>query len=400
MSAVPPQRGPLTVKTIWSINNTPKAESCDTLAPGGGVRYAPTNLSLPVSSVEVSITVSFKPLSVSSPNRLSPAPLTRSLKKSVAGGTFNDVKLYAYSRREGETGRVHSPTPVFANSDLLREKSSYLETLLCGDGFSEAVTVDLDDEFPITEQRFVENYDYPSDSDLDDQEMEVDSHFAQSHNGVGTEGEQNVPSGGQALARRTSTQEVENGRVAGTHKSRRDRGRVIVVKDTAFKTLRAFVIYLYTGEVSFHRQKSDLPEGEAEVEGKKGKKKRRGGKESSPTEEKADDEMSICSPKSMYRLSDKVGLDDLKALSFKAIKDSLSPANVVKEAFSFFTSLYPELQEAEIDYLCEHRYDVAVAKAIPGVMKKAAMGELEHSAEVLALLFTRLAAIGAPPVES
>ncbi|CAK5264144.1 unnamed protein product [Mycena citricolor] len=109
------------------------------------------------------------------------------------------------------------------------------------------------------------------------------------------------------------------------------RGRVVVVKDTAYKTLKALLMYLYTGEIHFRSLRSN-PE---------------------PAEASSRVQGPICSPKSMYRLADKLqlGLDELKMLSQARISASLAESNILEEVFSSFTSTYPVIQELEVGIL-------------------------------------------------
>jgi len=60
-----------------------------------------------------------------------------------------------------------------------------------------------------------------------------------------------------------------------------------------------------------------------------------------------------CSPKSMYRLADKLAMEDLKKRAFDAVKAGLSTVNIVNEALSYFTSRHPDVQKMELDILVE-----------------------------------------------
>ncbi|KAF9024468.1 hypothetical protein BDZ89DRAFT_119560 [Hymenopellis radicata] len=87
-------------------------------------------------------------------------------------------------------------------------------------------------------------------------------------------------------------------------------GRVIVIKDTAFATWEALVRYIYFNEIHF----DSLGAWPAPAQGR-------------------------CSPKSMYRLADKFGIQTLKDLALENIKTQLSVQNVTREVFSRFSSL-------------------------------------------------------------
>ncbi|KAK0481994.1 hypothetical protein EDD18DRAFT_770603 [Armillaria luteobubalina] len=115
----------------------------------------------------------------------------------------------------------------------------------------------------------------------------------------------------------------------GSNKQRAVRlGSVWHVKDTAYTTWKAFLAYLYTQEISFAPLKSS-------------------GIPRTATSKDA------CSPKSMYRLAVKAGLDSLKDLAFESIRSQLTPSNIVDEVFSGCTHRYPELLDMEVRYLLE-----------------------------------------------
>jgi hypothetical protein len=151
--------------------------------------------------------------------------------------------------------------------------------VLLGHGFSESVVVDLDLHLP--EEHSFDNYGYESDSDLEsdgEEETAVESY---------TSGREKKP-----------TEEASDVSRARCDQGAR-MGRVIVLKDTAFKmylfqrrifvkiddtntdSWKALLYYLYTRRVNFRPLKSEGPK-DMVVKG--------------PT----------CSPKSMYRLTDKV----------------------------------------------------------------------------------------------
>ncbi|KDQ57702.1 hypothetical protein JAAARDRAFT_35386 [Jaapia argillacea MUCL 33604] len=96
----------------------------------------------------------------------------------------------------------------------------------------------------------------------------------------------------------------------------------------------------------------------------------------------------------MYRLADKVGLDDLKRSAFKAIKDNLAPSNIVHEVFCQFTSLYPDVQKLTTGYLCDNYRKPEVVRDLPVAVRRVAAGELEHAGDVIMSLMNQLASRG------
>ncbi|KAH7908474.1 hypothetical protein BJ138DRAFT_353049 [Hygrophoropsis aurantiaca] len=137
--------------------------------------------------------------------------------------------------------------------------------------------------------------------------------------------------------------------------------RTIRVHGVALKTLKALVYYCYTSEIHFRRLRSSP-----------------GSKDQSLLPD-----CIYCSPKSMYRLADKIGADELKKLSLTSIRSNLSKHNILDELFSHFTSKYPEVLDMELDLLLENIREPEVVQALPGKMKAVVSGAFPHSDEIL-----------------
>ncbi len=107
-------------------------------------------------------------------------------------------------------------------------------------------------------------------------------------------------------------------------------------------SFRALIIYAYLGEVEFAPLKSENKAHSSQVDPYK---------------------PPLCSPKSMYRLAEKVNgssnpkrplrltklqydIPDLKEEALKDIQSKLSPHNILEELFSTFTSLCVILTQA------------------------------------------------------
>ncbi|KAF8881375.1 hypothetical protein CPB85DRAFT_1340476 [Mucidula mucida] len=129
-------------------------------------------------------------------------------------------------------------------------------------------------------------------------------------------------------------------------------GRVIVMKDTAFATWEALIRYIYFNEIHFNSLGA-LPA--------------QGG----------------CSPKSMYRLADKFGIQILKNLALENIKGQLSVRNVTGEVFSRFSSLYPEILQAEIEFLLNNCEDSSVHAGISRALQSLTTGEHDYRLDAL-----------------
>ncbi|KZT26808.1 hypothetical protein NEOLEDRAFT_1147079 [Neolentinus lepideus HHB14362 ss-1] len=313
--------------------------------------------------------------------------LQESLSQSITRGFFLDTRFFAYSRRQ-YSGRVDLPRPIYANGTLLKEKVPYFETLLSNEGFSES-SLSLFDHVIPEGDLFVDNYDYASDSDLEDElPHEVDV-LEGSEEGEWRSKEARDVGGaadtvlvhssdredGFEVDRLGIAQHTAAGSAPSAHGSPGQTGRTVFVKDVAHKTFCALVHYLYTGNVEFARLTSeDLPSNDTAS--------KIGNASQSPT----------CSPKSMYRLADKLGLEDLKRLAFEGIRAGLSEKNVVSEAFTKFTSLYDEIAKMEVDVLYKLRQRPDIKEQYTTIAQKIAEGELPHSAPILASIFVKIIA--------
>ncbi|KZT29039.1 hypothetical protein NEOLEDRAFT_693383 [Neolentinus lepideus HHB14362 ss-1] len=290
-----------------------------------------------------------------------PRPIINSLKVSLSTGHSVDTRFFAYSRRLA-AGKVGGPLPLYADSFLLKDKSSYFDTLLSNNGFTESLMETLDTEFPVAEESTTENYDYESDSDLSDFSDEDGTPQANYHPKVG------VVNGQRSQVNCDAVDDDDTASSSAIKKYKITSapiGRSVVVKDVAYKTLRALVFYLYTNQITF----APLQSASA-----------LGGATGSVT---IDDDLSPPLFPQVY-----IGLDGLKVLAFEAIKKGLSENNIVEEAFSKFTSRYSEIRKVEIDILHQNCRTPQVRQGYMQTMKT--IGGEERFAEVAGALFDRL----------
>lgn len=89
----------------------------------------------------------------------------------------------------------------------------------------------------------------------------------------------------------------------------------------------------------------------------------------------------------MYRLADKLNLDDLKALALRDLRKKLSPENIVQELFSTVTAQHSEVLEMELAYFREHALSRRMLPALQGKLADVAAGSLPHADTVLIALF-------------
>jgi len=85
----------------------------------------------------------------------------------------------------------------------------------------------------------------------------------------------------------------------------------------------------------------------------------------------------------MYRLADKLGLEDLKAKSVAAVRSRLSSDNIIDELSSRFTSWYPTILRSETNALIKV-YDPKVRVRLDEMILLVAEGKLPHCGPALA----------------
>lgn len=318
-----------------------------------------------------------------------PIPLQEALRDSITTGTFVDTKFWVSSKRNSRTGRVGEPQALFVNGHVVRSVSR-LGALLD----KKETKVNLRNKFPVDRKPYTTDYDYDADSDLDEDEcwdLSESECTAQPvpENPKGKSGESDsstlVGSPLDAKSRKSSDiisvsdvdsllsdsaetkAEVKEVGTPPIHV-----GTVVVVEDVAFVTFQALLRYLYTNEIEF------APWGSAE---------RRKARAREETTEPC--EPPKPSPKSVYRLADKYEIPGLKKLALEQIKRDISKCDIVEEAFSKFTSRYPELRELELEHLALTltRDSGPTLNALKEKIKAYTSGQLSHAEDILPALY-------------
>ncbi|RDX50158.1 hypothetical protein OH76DRAFT_1349626 [Lentinus brumalis] len=287
--------------------------------------------------------------SIAIPSR--PQATQAALLSSLSGRPFEDMKFFAFSRRS-RSKTVDSPRPILVNSMLLRSTSTHFE-YGCMGGFSESDIANLDAPYPSDRSDKSLDYGYESDSDLEDEGEQVQALSQESTLGI-----QSIHCGESVHASLASTAESPAVHTGKEHSPCRY-GRVIYVDNVAHATLKSFVFYAYTGGITFARLKSQ------------------GSQVSGHTEPTS---VPICSPKSMYRLADLYDIPMLKNLAKNDIKMKLSPNNILDELFSTFTSLYPEIEAFEREYLIRNIDHPVIQQKLPDWIEALAEGRLPQGA--------------------
>ncbi|KAF8891715.1 hypothetical protein BD779DRAFT_1670692 [Infundibulicybe gibba] len=240
-----------------------------------------------------------------------PGPGTSQTSRSPAhnGVDLIDTRFYLFSRKSTGGQKTH-PKAVYASSILLRGHTSYIDSLLFPSGFKQPQVVDINSD---DTQDFVsfsdENYDYDSDSDLDSESSFEDIIPSPSIDPVSHHELNALPGLTKSLIQVITSYQM-NGDPDDSAHSFPSQTQPIE------RIWLALVVYLYTREVSF------LPL--TSLGGRTATRK---------------SSFAACSPKSMYRLADKLGLEELQKLSLDAIHANLSNQNIMQEVFCRFTSL-------------------------------------------------------------
>ncbi|KAK7682319.1 hypothetical protein QCA50_014523 [Cerrena zonata] len=160
----------------------------------------------------------------------------------------------------------------------------------------------------------------------------------------------------------------------------------VLVTDVAANTWEALLFYIYTGKVQFASLRSEGAE-----ERMCAMKQHKHDHPHRPP---------LCSPKSIYRLADKIGLDGLKAQALVELKKRLDSKMILDEIFSRFSSWYPDILKAQVDFFCDHalsdpRVMLGLQQKIRGIVK----GDVQHGDNVLMSLLQRLPVSRPPDIE-
>ncbi|KIJ18648.1 hypothetical protein PAXINDRAFT_128956 [Paxillus involutus ATCC 200175] len=339
------------------------------------------------------------PLSPLCPSSVSnSAQVLRVLDQSLGDGISFDVKFLANSKRLS-SGNIYQPLPTYAHSAVLKEVCPKLDTLFPG-----GLACITKDDLPLP---VLGDYDDDYDSDIDDDDDDVIEDASSTVSAQANEVERSTQPQDTAspappvtktdprdipdaefdelclidsncretvLSPSPSADSIADSDFIESALSTRTCQyeadvRLIHVKCAAHRTWRAFVYYCYTGKIAFYPLRSQMPRNLfQEVAG------------APPS----------CSPKSMYRLADKLAMKDLKNCAFDAVEAGLSAVNIVDEALSCFTSRHPDIRTMELDVLVEKRKEPEVQQALETKIAQLATGRSPHSAAALTALFRLL----------
>ncbi|KAH7905851.1 hypothetical protein BJ138DRAFT_1226666 [Hygrophoropsis aurantiaca] len=269
------------------------------------------------------------------------------LQRGLFTGICFDIVFFANSSRAD----LHPIEPIYAYSAVLGiMQPGLLQLCLSANSASPLTVLDVLKRRECDSEISFDDYETDSDFDeteVEDREMDPD-------------------------ALKEVSQDQPNGTVveepSPAYSSSHNAVRTIRVNGVALKTLKALMYHCYTAEIFFSPLKSAVAE--------KG--------------QSLHPERIYCSPKSMYRLADKLGSTELKRLSLQSIRSSLSKENILHEVFSPFTSSYAEVLKVELDYLVPCLHDSKMFQALSDKMVDVSSGAIPHSYKVLIDLTRRL----------
>ncbi|SJL14369.1 uncharacterized protein ARMOST_17825 [Armillaria ostoyae] len=309
-----------------------------------------------------------------------------------------DIKFVLFTRRSGN-GRACAPRAVFATSKVLKGWGAFIDEYVME---SDGVDIDSDGN------NYEVSCDYPFE---DDSDLESDGEPEVPTSGVadGVDGEHpsgNLPEGSDMIIDAVADGYTYSSELKGSsvecfsaealqvpdlkqtaspdetsdelHQmtSARDRtsdwnpsrptrlGSVKPIKDVAYTTFKSLIAWIYTGKITFKSLKSV------------------GSVQRDP---------NVCSPKSMYRLATRAGLDELKKLAFDNLRSQLTKENIVRELFSTFSRDNPEVLEMELTVLLKYFSTTRVRAEWENMIDVVFDGRMPHGVMVIKRVTRRLA---------
>ncbi|KIJ07650.1 hypothetical protein PAXINDRAFT_19175 [Paxillus involutus ATCC 200175] len=311
------------------------------------------------------------------------AQLDTLLLKSLLGEELIHTQFYLFSSRSRKNETIGNPNVLCVNNVIAAQSSPYFANLLNKEeGFSDAAIFDFDESQALHDATSFRDYGYEDDSDLDDEDSDEGENIGVTPdvNDSACEGKCSAKQGLNAVlgygdqrftpVKSSSAPDDLAFNVIINGPLRPIQSRHIFVKDTAFRTWKALLLYLYTGRVTFCDLRSQ---------------------DKAPVEAlNCTDNPPRCSPKSMYRLACKVGLETLASQALEAICKHLTPTNIIRELSLVLPSRYPPILQAELDALFRNIDSAVVESALPSLFARIAQGEIPHGAAIMTGFYERV----------
>ncbi|KAF8444675.1 hypothetical protein L210DRAFT_3642925 [Boletus edulis BED1] len=302
--------------------------------------------------------------------------------RSLATGKPFDVKFLTPSTRS-TSGKTGDPLPTYASLSVVEEHVDLSFSVLREGWMNALAPPDDTGTKCLREISCSDEYDHELDSDFEDED-EAPPCNSSSERDLAAREDQQSDGGTERSSSSFSSFDLEKASDQGSvdhqleeiinamhlkeSSSNADCERTVEIKFAAHRTWHAFLWYCYTGTLEFSKLRSQVGPGGLHLH-------------VTPLEGGP----PACSPKSMYRLADLVGDKDLKAKALAAIKERMIEENVLSEAFSVFTSKYPEVRQVQLGVLKEHRRSPKVKQAFLGAMEK--YGNMPHAKPVLSTFY-------------
>lgn len=313
------------------------------------------------------------------------------LMKSILGQELVDTKFHLYSGRSAHSHKVSRLQALSGNDVVLAARSDFFAQLSSRTAPPDATLVDFDGGSAFEDGMTLDDYGYASDSDLEDDEVEDGSQSPVSdgtstHEGNTSESDDydydddlHIVADGSCKTDSTvgDLMSADPPQAVAPITPAPNRRRLsvvncrhILVRDTAFRTWKALLLYLYTNKIVFSPLKSQ-GQPRAHVEGP--------------------DTSALwpCSPKSMYRLGRKVRLDSVRDQAFNAIRSGLNAENILQELASPLTSKYPEILQMHVQVLLQHITSVPVIQNLPSLIRRIVDSELPHGGDIIIDLYQK-----------
>ncbi|PSS38150.1 hypothetical protein PHLCEN_2v10 [Hermanssonia centrifuga] len=298
----------------------------------------------------------FQPTDTFGPSAETTEALHDALAQSLGDDGFLDIIFHVFTRKL-PSGRVCKPRAVYSNSRILKSSSVYFRGLLSG-GFAESTSLSTTGKFPSNQDEYTDAYEFDSDSDLeeglDDDEVPA----------VSPIGEPPAPSVIQGIPPSSSAEAASP-----------QLKRAVVIRSAAADTWQALMFYIYTHKVYFLPLQSN------------GSNMRQ---QARSDHEKKYLNRPMCSPKSMYRLADIVGIEELKSQAQTYILSQLCADNILEEIFSSFSSEYAEILKEQTDIFCKQYLNDEAMRNLHSKIQVVAEGRCPHGTRAIMSLLEHL----------
>ncbi|GAA5825851.1 hypothetical protein JCM5353_002460 [Sporobolomyces roseus] len=243
---------------------------------------------------------------------------------------------------------------LWASSDVLSENCPYFETLMASD-FAESQFMSDDKRNEVTKQAKDGDKIEEEEIEMNDSDSDIDV---------------------DEILDEEWTLTIDPPRDSYYHR--------IVIRNAAYTTYRAVLMYIQTGYISFSPLTSSfshLPPSD----------RARARLDHIREQSNLDSRLPLpASPKSVYKLAHYLSLPALQSLALAEISRQLSIENVFIELFDGLASVYDEVRRVMVAFAVEHKKEVVETEGFKGVMEKLRRNELELSGPVVADLLPLL----------